>query len=27
VPYEEAAKHKNVVYQENDSCLGGVCGL
>jgi ribonucleoside-diphosphate reductase alpha chain len=27
VPYEEALKHKGVVYEENDSCKGGVCGI
>ena len=30
VPYEEAVKHKGVVYEENDVCIitgkGGVCG-
>lgn len=27
VPYSEAIGHKGVVYEENDSCKGGVCGL
>lgn len=27
VPYKEAVKHKGVVYEENDNCKGGVCGL
>ena len=31
VPYEEALKHKDVVYEENDVCLltgkGGTCGV
>jgi len=31
VPYEEALKHKDVVYEENDVCLltgkGGTCGI
>jgi ribonucleoside-diphosphate reductase alpha chain len=27
VPYEEAIKHKGVVFEENDSCKGGVCGI
>lgn len=27
VPYEDALHHKGVVYEENDSCLGGVCGI
>lgn len=27
VPYSEAIKHKGVVYEENDSCKGGVCGI
>jgi ribonucleoside-diphosphate reductase alpha chain len=25
--YEEAMKHKGVVFEENDSCKGGVCGI
>lgn len=27
IPYEEAIKHKGVIYEENDACLGGVCGI
>jgi ribonucleoside-diphosphate reductase alpha chain len=27
VPYEEAIKHKGVVYEENNPCVGGVCGI
>ncbi len=27
VPYDEAIKHKGVVYEENDPCGGGVCGV
>lgn len=27
IPYSEAIGHKGVVYEENDSCKGGVCGL
>lgn len=27
VPYAEALGHKGVVFEENDSCKGGVCGL
>lgn len=27
VPYEEALQHGDAVYEENDSCKGGVCGL
>jgi len=27
VPYEEAIKNKGVVFEEHDSCKGGVCGL
>ena len=27
VEYEEAIKHKGVVYEENDPCSGGVCGV
>lgn len=27
VPYKEAVKHKGVVYEENDQCRGGVCGI
>ena len=27
VDYNEAIKHKGVVYEENDSCKGGVCGI
>ena len=27
ISYEEALKHKGVVYEENDSCKDGVCGL
>jgi ribonucleoside-diphosphate reductase alpha chain len=27
VEYEEALKHKNVVYEEFDPCTGGVCGV
>ena len=27
VPYEEAIKHKGVVYEENTACKDGVCGI
>jgi len=27
VSYKEAVKHKGVVFEENDACKGGVCGL
>lgn len=27
VDYADAVAHKGVVYEENDSCAGGVCGL
>lgn len=27
IAYEEALKHKGIVYEENDACLGGVCGI
>ena len=27
VEYEEAIKHKGIVYEENDICKGGVCGI
>jgi ribonucleoside-diphosphate reductase alpha chain len=27
IPYKEAVKHKGVVFEENDACKGGVCGL
>lgn len=27
IPYSEAVKHKGIVYEENDSCKGGVCGI
>ena len=27
VPYSEAISHGDVVYEDNDSCKGGVCGL
>ena len=27
IPYETALKHKGVIFEENDSCKGGVCGL
>lgn len=27
VSYAEAAKHKGVIFEENDMCLGGVCGV
>lgn len=27
VNYEEAIKHKGVVYEENNVCAGGVCGI
>jgi len=27
VPYEEAIKHKGVVYEENNQCSSGVCGI
>ena len=27
VDYEEALKHKGVIYEETDPCTGGVCGV
>ncbi len=27
IPYEEAMKHRGIVYEEHDPCLGGVCGV
>lgn len=27
VSYNEAMKHKGVIFEENDSCKGGVCGI
>jgi ribonucleoside-diphosphate reductase alpha chain len=27
VPYVEAVGHRGVVYEENDACKGGVCGI
>lgn len=27
VDYSEAMAHKGVVYEENDACVGGVCGI
>lgn len=27
IPYEEAIKHKGIVYEENNQCAGGVCGI
>lgn len=27
VEYEEALKHKGVIFEENDPCSGGVCGI
>lgn len=27
VPYQEAIKHKGVVYEENNQCKDGVCGI
>lgn len=27
VDYQEALKHKGVIYEENDACKGGVCGI
>lgn len=27
IPYETALKHKGVIFEENDSCKGGICGL
>lgn len=27
IAYEDALKHKGVVYEENETCAGGVCGL
>lgn len=27
VPYSEAMLHQNMVFEENDSCKGGVCGV
>lgn len=27
VPYSEAIKHKGVIFEDNDACKGGVCGI
>lgn len=27
VDYDEAMRHKNVVYEEHDACSGGICGV
>lgn len=27
VPYEEALHQQGIVFEENDACKGGVCGL
>ena len=27
VTYDEAVKHKGVIFEENDQCAGGVCGV
>ena len=27
IPYSEAIKHKGAIFEENDACLGGVCGI
>lgn len=27
ISYKEAHSHKGVIYEENDACLGGVCGI
>lgn len=27
ISYKEAVKHKGVVFEENDACKGGVCGI
>lgn len=27
VPYEEAIQHKGIVYEENNQCSGGICGI
>ncbi len=27
IAYEEAVKHKGIVYEENDMCKGGICGI
>lgn len=27
IPYEEAKGHEGVVYEENDSCKGGICSI
>lgn len=27
VPYSEASQHKGIIYEENDMCKGGVCGV
>lgn len=27
VPYDDAVKHKGVIFEENDVCAGGVCGV
>lgn len=27
VPYQDAMQHKGVVFEENDACKGGVCGI
>lgn len=26
-PYDEALRHRGVIFEENDSCKGGVCGI
>jgi ribonucleoside-diphosphate reductase alpha chain len=27
MPYDECIKHRNVVYEENSECIGGICGI
>ena len=27
VPYEEAIKHKGIIYEENNECKNGICGI
>lgn len=27
ITYEEAMRHKGVIFEDNESCVGGVCGL
>ena len=27
IPYEEAIKHKGIIYEENNECKNGICGL